>query len=135
MVIQAKIIRDCALGPVGECQVEVGLVGVSAKELQDLEDQAEGHGLHFFIVAPEAELVAAEEPPAEWAGLGAGAVSEEIPLEREASGLCCPLEPERSWDDSVCRDMTGWSEEEAIEELAKMEILTEVKRLRDEGVT
>jgi len=133
MVIQAKIIRDCALGPPGECQVEVGLVGVSSEELQDLEDQAEGHGLHFFIVAPEAEL--AEELPAEeWEGLGAGSVPEEIPQELEASGLCCPLEPERRWDDSACRDLTGWSEEEALQELAKMELLTEVKRLRDEGV-
>jgi len=49
-------------------------------------------------------------------------------------GLCCPLEPSLAWDDSVCRGMTGWSEEEALQELAKLEMLTEVKRLRDEGV-
>jgi len=133
MVIQAKIIRDCALGPPGECQVEVGLVGVSSEELQGLEDQAEGHGLHFFIVAPEAEEELAEELPAEWEGLGAGSVPEEISQELEASGLCCPLD-NGPWKDSPCEGLTGWSEEEALQEIAKMELLTEVKRLRDEGV-
>jgi len=34
----------------------------------------------------------------------------------------------------VCRDLTGWSEEEALKELAKLELLNEVKRLRDGGV-
>jgi len=126
MVIQAKIIRDCALGPPGECQVEVGLVGVSSEELQDLEDQAEGHGLHFFHVA---QLVD-EEPAAEWEAPGAGAVSEEIPQELEAASLCCPVEPGRDWDDSVCRDLTGWTEEEALQELAKLQLLLDIKNLQ-----
>jgi len=131
MVIQAKIIRDCALGPPGECQVEVGLVGVSSEELQDLEDQAEGHGLHFFHVAPEVELV--EETPAGWESPGTGAVSEEIPQEPEEAGLCCPLEPGLDWDDSVCRDLTGWTEEEAVQELAKLQLLLDIKSLQGGG--
>jgi len=57
---------------------------------------------------------------------------EELP--QEAVGLCCPLEPDRAWDDSACAMVTGWTEEEALKELAKMELLAEVKKLRDEGV-
>jgi len=30
--------------------------------------------------------------------------------------------------------VTGWTEEEALAELAKMELLTEVKRLRDKEI-
>jgi len=59
---------------------------------------------------------------------------ESLPQELEAMGLYCPLEPDRAWDDSACAMVTGWTEEEALAELAKMELLTEVKRLRDEGV-
>jgi len=61
-------------------------------------------------------------------------VEEVESLPQEAVGLCCPLEPDRAWDDSACAMVTGWTEEEALAELAKMELLTEVKRLRDKEI-
>ena len=54
--------------------------------------------------------------------------------ELEVVRLCCPLEPDRAWDDSVCRDLTGWSEEEAKQEKLKMELLLDLRGLHDEGV-
>jgi len=60
---------------------------------------------------------------------------EELPQELEAaSGLCCSVDPGRAWDDSACAIATGWTEEEALQELAKYELLTDLKKLRDEGV-
>jgi len=72
-----------------------------------------------------------------WGAQGAGAVSEESIEESieesQAAGLCCPLD-DGPWKDSPCEEITGWSEEEARQELAKHELLSDLKRLRDEGV-
>jgi len=77
------------------------------------------------------EVVALEEQ--DWGAPGAGAVSEEAFEEPQAAGLCCPLD-NGPWKDSPCEDLTGWSEEEAVQELAKHELLTDLKQLRAEGV-
>jgi len=114
MVIQAKVIRECAVGPPGECPVQVELVGVTDEELEELENQVEAQGISFLNIR--------------------GQEVEELPQELEASGLCCPLEPDRAWDDSACAIATGWTEEEALQELAKYELLTDLKKLRDQGV-
>jgi len=38
-------------------------------------------------------------------------IEDDYPQEvAEVSGLCCPLEPDRSWDDSVCKLVTGLDE-------------------------
>jgi len=76
-------------------------------------------GLGITYEDPELELVVEEE---------------ELPQEPQAAGgLCCSLD-NGPWKDSPCEDFTGWSEEEALEELAKHELLTDLKQLRDEGV-
>jgi len=70
-----------------------------------------------------------------WGAPGAGAVSEESIEEsiEEPQGLCCPLD-DGPWKDSPCEEFTGWSEEEAVQELAKHTLLVDLKQLRDEGV-
>jgi len=82
------------------------------------------------------EVVSLEEEQV-WGAPGAGAVSEESieePQELEDfTGLCCPLNA-GPWKDSPCEELTGWSEAEAAQELAKHELLADLKRLRDEGV-
>jgi len=67
----------------------------------------------------------------DWGAQGAGAISEES-IE-EPQGLCCPLD-DGPWKDSPCEEFTGWSEEEARQELAKHALLVDLKQLRDEGV-
>jgi len=79
------------------------------------------------------EVVSLEEEQV-WGAQGAGAVSEESFEEPQAvAGLCCPLD-DGPWKDSPCEELTGWSEEEAAEELAKHQLLADLKQLRDEGV-
>ena len=123
-VIMAEVhIRDsCDPSNPGDCAPEIRLSGAA-----ELESLASEFGIVFEEARPEDTLAA-------WEVQGAGAVPEEELPELEAVGLCCPLEPDRAWDDSACAMVTGLSEEEALQELAKMELLTEVKRLRDEGV-
>ena len=48
-------------------------------------------------------------------------------------GLTCCLEPDRPWNGSVCELVTGFDEAAMLAELARMEIIMETKRLRDEG--
>ncbi len=76
-----------------------------------------------------------EEPG--WGAPGAGAVPEESSEEpqelEDFTGLCCPLN-DGPWKDSPCEEFTGWSEEEAVQELAKHALLVDLKQLRDEGV-
>jgi len=77
------------------------------------------------------EVVSLEEQV--WGAQGAGAVSKESIEEPQAVGLCCPLD-DGPWKDSPCEEFTGWSEEEARQELAKHALLADLKQLRDEGV-
>jgi len=122
-VIMAKVYlkESCDPSIPFDCAPVIGMVGAA-----DAEQRASVHGVEFQ-----------EETEEEWGGLGAGSVSEEFeevePSEPEM-GLCCLLEPDRAWDDSVCRDLTGLSEEEAKEEKLKMELLLNLQWLRDEGV-
>jgi len=37
--------------------------------------------------------------------------------------LCCSLEPEHPWDGSVCELLTGLTEEEARQEIIKLDLL------------
>jgi len=66
---------------------------------------------------------------------GSELVVEEVAETEEppAAGLCCPLD-DGPWKDSPCEELTGWSEGEAAQELAKHELLANLKQLRDEGV-
>jgi len=100
MVIQAKVIRECAVGPPGECPVQVELVGVTDQELEDLESQVESQGISFLSVRvqePIEELDVQET------------VIEELDVQMEelgeTEGLVCPLEPDVSWEDSVCGEL------------------------------
>jgi len=132
MVIQARVIRECAVGVPGECPVQVELVGVTDQELQALENQVEAQGISFLNVRGQEVM----EDVSEW-GVGEAREASELVAEEASApegGLCCSLEPDRAWDDSVCAMVTGLSEQEAMQELAKLELLLEVKRLRDEGV-
>jgi len=68
-------------------------------------------------------------------GFASGPVEalEEFVQEQEVvDRLCCPTDPERDWDDSPCGLVM--SEEEAVQELAKRELIDKLKELRDEGV-
>jgi len=72
-----------------------------------------------------------------WGASGAGAVPEESSEEpqelEDLTELCCPLN-DGPWRGSPCEESTGWSPEEAAQQLAKHELLADLKRLRDEGV-
>jgi len=64
-------------------------------------------------------------------------VAEEVegnlgPQEQEAVGLTCYIDP-GPWNGSACELLTGLDESAMLEELARMEIIMETKRLRDEG--
>jgi len=41
----------------------------------------------------------------------------------EVASLCCTLEPDRPWNGSVCEMITGLTEEEAREEIIKLDLL------------
>jgi len=100
----------------------------------------EGDGC-FTLVADSAEEVARLREILGPSPCGLGIVYEDPgPLEEaaeveepQAAGLCCPLDGE-PWKDSPCEKLTGWSEEEAVQELAKHALLTDLKQLHDEGV-
>jgi len=111
MAIQARVIRECVVGPPGECPVEVKLVGVTAGELRALEDQVEAQGISF--IAEEVD------------GLVDVGETQAVSQETEDVGLVCPLEPDRSWDDSLCRELTGLDE-------TAVELLREAMILQDE---
>jgi len=51
----------------------------------------------------------------------------------EVLGLCCSLEPDVPWNGSVCELVTGLDEVAMLKEIAKLELVMETKRLRDEG--
>jgi len=80
------------------------------------------------------EVVSLEEQG--WGAPGAGAVPEESSEEpqelEDFTGLCCPLN-DGPWKDSPCEEVTGWSEEEARQELAKHRLLVDLTQLRDGG--
>jgi len=98
-----------------------------------------GDGPVQYVTADPAGLKAAlglaEErrvevvPLEEFVAIGEG---EQLP-EDEVAGLCCPMD-NGPWKGSDCEVWTGWSEEEVRQELAKIDLLSEIKRLRDEGV-
>lgn len=51
MVIRARVVRECLVGPPGECPVQVELEGADPQELRDLEDQVEAQGISFSVAA------------------------------------------------------------------------------------
>jgi len=58
-------------------------------------------------------------------GLESVAIEEHQEVE-DVGGLCCPLEPDRSWDDSVCKIVTGLDE-------AAIELIREAIAFQDAG--
>jgi len=63
-------------------------------------------------------------------------LSEEEPQEVDTGGLQCPLSPPGvPWDGGPCEVVMGLSEQEMKRQLAKLDLLLETKRLRDEGVS
>lgn len=64
MVIRAKVVRECLVGPPGECPVQVELEGTDLQELRDLEDQVEAQGISFSVVdqVEESLSTVAENP-------------------------------------------------------------------------
>jgi len=111
MVIQAKVIRECAVGPPGECPVQVELVGVTDQELEDLESQVESQGISFLSVRVQEVQESVEDLEVQ------ETVIEELDAQMEelvsqgTEELVCPLEPDVSWEDSVCGEL-----EEALTE-------------------
>jgi len=107
MVIQAKVIRECAVGPPGECPVQVELVGVTDQELEDLESQVESQGISFLSV----RVQEAQEPIEELdVDVQETAIEEldtqmEELVSQETEELVCPLEPDVAWEDSVCGEL------------------------------
>jgi len=103
MVIQAKVIRECAVGPPGECPVQVELVGVTDQELEDLESQVESQGISFLSVRVQ-EPIEDDLDVQETVIEELDAQMEEL-VSQETEGLVCPLEPDVSWEDSVCGEL------------------------------
>lgn len=52
MVIRARVVRECLVGPPGDCPVQVELEGADLQELRDLEDQVEAQGISFSVAVP-----------------------------------------------------------------------------------
>jgi len=51
------------------------------------------------------------------------AVADDVVDVGEEAPLCCTLEPDRPWNGSVCEMLTGLSEEEARQEIIKLDLL------------
>jgi len=100
MVIHAKVIRECAVGPPGECPVQVELVGVTDQELEDLESQVEAQGISFLSVRVQ-EVV---QESTDDLDVQESIVIEDLnaSMEELSQELMCPLEPDVVWEDSVC---------------------------------
>jgi len=124
MVIRARIIRECAVGPPGECPVEVQLVGVTAQELRDLEDQVEAQGISFAPARVEEELAEELVEEGEEFQEEGRAVSQET---REPE-LVCPLEPDVPWEESICGEL-----EETLTERIAARLLDEAIERLEEG--
>jgi len=105
-VIMAEVhLRDvCDPSTPGDCAPLIRIPGAS-----EIEALVSDHGIEFAELSEEIPGEIPEAPEG-WGGGEAREVAEAP----EPVGLVCSLEPDRPWDESVCREVTGFDEAQVL---------------------
>jgi len=105
-IIMAEVhLRDvCDPATPGDCAPLICIPGAS-----EIEALVSDHGIEFAELSEEIPGDILQDPPEATGGWGSQE-TREVPEAPEPVGLVCSLEPDRPWDESFCREVTGLDE-------------------------